>query len=48
MKKKAIITISLVEEASEEANSQIKKEILKDAQIPWCKEIEKVEVQNET
>jgi hypothetical protein len=47
MNKKAIITVKLVEEASEVSNNQIKKEILKDAQIPWSKGIEKVEVKNE-
>ena len=47
MPKKAIITVKLVSEASEVPNSQIEKEILKDAQIPWCKEIKKVTVKNE-
>ena len=42
MQKKAIITIKLVPEASEVANEKAEKEIRKEAQIPWCKEIEKV------
>jgi len=45
MTKKAIIVISLVSEASEVSNSQIEREILKDTQIPWFREIEKVKVE---
>ena len=45
MQKKAIITIKLVPEASQVSNSQIEKEIKKEAQIPWCKEIEKVSIE---
>lgn len=48
MPKKAIITVKLVSEASEVPNSQIEKEILKDAQIPWCREIVKVTVTTES
>ena len=47
--KKAIILISLVEEAQEEANETIQKEIIQELskdipKIPWCKKVEKVEV----
>jgi len=47
--KKVIIIISLVEEAEEEANETIEKEIFKELsedmpKIPWCKKVEKVEV----
>jgi len=47
--KKAIIVISLVEEAQKEANETIEKEIFQELseeipKIPWCKKVEKVEV----
>lgn len=44
MGKKAVITVKLVPEASGVPNSQIKKEILKDIQVPWSKEIVDVTV----
>lgn len=45
MRKKAIILIKLVPEASQVSKSQIEKEIKKEAQIPWCREIEKVSIE---
>jgi len=47
--KKVMIVISLVEEAQEEANETIEKEIVQELskdipKIPWCKKVEKVEV----
>jgi len=45
MTKKAIITISLVPEAQKVENKTIQKEIIEESQIPWCKEIEKVEIE---
>jgi hypothetical protein len=47
--KKAIIVISLVDEAQEENNEAIEKEIFQELskeppKIPWCKKVEKVEV----
>jgi hypothetical protein len=47
--KKAIIVISLVDEAQEETNEAIEKEIFQELskeppKIPWCKKVEKVEV----
>jgi len=47
--KKVMIVISLVEEAQEEANETIEKEIFQELskdipKIPWCKKVEKVEV----
>jgi hypothetical protein len=45
MTKKAIITVSLVPEAEKESNKAIRKEILKDSQILWCNEIEKIEIE---
>jgi hypothetical protein len=47
MSKKAIIVVNLVQEASEASHNQIESEILKDAQIPWCKEVIKVKISNE-
>ena len=44
MNKKAIIVISLVSESIDVSNNQIKKEIQKEASIPWVKEIEKVTI----
>jgi len=45
MQKRAIITIRLVPEASQASNSQIEKEIKKEAQIPWCQGIEKISIE---
>jgi len=47
--KKVIIIISLVDEAQEETNETIEKEIFQELSkdlptIPWCKKLEKVEV----
>ena len=47
--KKVIIIISLVDEAQEETNETIEKEIFQELlrdlpKIPWCKKVEKVEV----
>ncbi|MFQ5953259.1 MAG: hypothetical protein ACE5JK_07670 [Candidatus Omnitrophota bacterium] len=47
--KKVMIIISLVDEAQEEANEAIEKEIFQELskdilRIPWCKKVEKVEV----
>jgi hypothetical protein len=47
--KTVVIVISLVEEAKEEANETIEKEIFEELskgipKIPWCKKVEKVEV----
>jgi len=46
--KKAIIEISLVNESREVENEQIEKDItdeLSESIIPWCKQIEKVVVE---
>jgi translation elongation factor EF-1beta len=48
MTKKAIITISLVPQASEVSNSQLKEDIKKTLQCDWLAEIEGVKVKNET
>jgi uncharacterized protein (UPF0335 family) len=45
MRKKVIITVKLVAEASKESNNKIEREILKDSKIPWCREIEKVTIE---
>jgi len=45
MAKKAIITVSLLPEAQTARNEIIKREIIKESQIPWCKKIEKVEIE---
>jgi len=45
MQKKAIIIIKLVPEASQVSKGQIEKEIKSEAQIPWCRKIEKVSVE---
>jgi len=47
MPKKAIITIKLVTESSEAGNSQVEREIVEESQIPWCANIEKVEIKND-
>lgn len=49
MAKKAVITISLVEESAEKSNRQIEKEIMMEltrepSRIPWLKKAEKVTV----
>ncbi len=49
MNKKAIITISLVEESAERANDEIEREIFEELSedlpmIPWFKRVEKVTV----
>jgi hypothetical protein len=44
MRKKATIKVNLVPESAEMSNSQIEREIQKDASIPWVSEIEKVTV----
>jgi len=48
-RKKAVIVVSLVDEAQEETNAAIEKEIFQELskdlpKIPWCKKVEKVEV----
>lgn len=45
MVKKAYIVVDLVPEASQVSNSQIEREIKKEAQIPWSREIEKVSIE---
>ena len=47
MTKKAIITVSLVPEASEVSNSQLREDIKKTLQCDWLAEIEGVKVKNE-
>jgi hypothetical protein len=45
--KKAIITITLVEESQQKANQEIENEILQELtpqQIPWCRKIETVKI----
>jgi hypothetical protein len=44
MGKEALIRIVLVEESVEISDKQIKKEILREAFIPWCKKIVRVAV----
>ena len=44
MTKKAIIIVNLENEAYRLKNIQIEKMIRKRASIPWCKEIEKVSI----
>ena len=46
--KKAIVEISLVNESMEVSNEQIRKDIideLSEGAIPWCKQIERVVVE---
>lgn len=45
MRKKGIITISLVSDAKEEKNEIIEKQIKEESSIPFCAEIEKVEIE---
>jgi translation elongation factor EF-1beta len=44
MTKKAIITISLIPEASEVSNSQLREDIKKTLQCDWLAEIEAIKV----
>jgi len=49
--KKAIITISLLQESKRKTNEELEKEIFEGlseiiSRIPWCKKIEKVTVTN--
>jgi len=49
MRKKVLITVSLVRESSRVANEKIEKEIFEELlngplKIPWCDKVEKVEV----
>jgi hypothetical protein len=46
MPKKAHITFNLLDEASKLSVIQIKEKIIKEAKIPWCKNIEEVSVEN--
>lgn len=45
--KKAVIVVDLVPEATSAEKRQIENEIVKEAQIPWCARIEKVQIKNE-
>lgn len=50
--KKVVIVVSLVEEAWEEADETIEKEIFEELSrdlpmVPWCRKVEKVEVVEE-
>ncbi|XHH07520.1 MAG: hypothetical protein ACFCUE_07990 [Candidatus Bathyarchaeia archaeon] len=42
--KKAVIEIELGYESTQTPNNQIVKDIRKEAQIPWCSKIRKIEV----
>jgi hypothetical protein len=42
--KKAILVIELGFESTQTSNDQIVKDIQKEAQIPWCSKIRKIEV----
>jgi len=44
MKKRAVIEVSLVPESADTLNSQIEKEIRKEASIPWVEKVVKVTV----
>jgi translation elongation factor EF-1beta len=44
MTKKAIITVSLVPEASEVSNSQLREDIKKTLRCDWLAEIESIKV----
>ena len=46
MAKKAHITVNLLPEASEASTIQIEERIRNEAKIPWCKNIERVLVDN--
>ena len=45
MSKKAIITVNLVEEASEVSNNQIEEDIRKNLRCDWLAKIKKVEIE---
>jgi hypothetical protein len=45
--KKAILTIELGYESTQTSNTQIVKEIWKEAQIPWCSKIRNIEICNQ-
>ncbi len=42
--KKAVIVVELGYESSQTPNNQIVEDIRKDAQIPWCSKIRKIDV----
>jgi hypothetical protein len=44
--KKAVLVIDLGYESTKTPNTQIVKDIKKDAQIPWCSKIRKIDVYN--
>ncbi len=46
MPKKAIIILELVQESAQTPNHQIEKDIHKEAEIPWCAKIDKIEIYN--
>jgi hypothetical protein len=46
MVKKAHITINLLPEASESSIKQIEEKIRNEANIPWCKNIEEVSIED--
>lgn len=46
MSKKAILIIELGYESTQTSNAKIEKDIRKEAQIPWCNKIHKIEIYN--
>ncbi len=44
--KKAVLVIELGYESTQTPNAQIEKDIRKEAQIPWCSKIRKIDVYN--
>jgi hypothetical protein len=46
MLKKAVIVVELGFESTQASNTQIVKDIRKEAQIPWCSKIRKIDVYN--
>jgi len=46
MSKKAHIIINLLPEASKASTIQIEEKIRNEAKIPWCKQIEKVSIED--
>ncbi len=42
--KKAVIEIELGYESTQASNNQIEQDIRKEAQIPWCSRIRKIDV----
>ncbi len=42
--KKAILVIELGYESTQASNTQIEKDIQKEAQIPWCSRIRRIDV----